>query len=134
MCFVSFLSARLPVSTSVGLLYLSNAAIQLKTKTMWLIHYIMNKGFFVCVSEVLPHCAGVPESTRGFELSGQRHHSSEPTTTAHSCCSSPRTLHAFVLLIVLRVFKGLPGTIGHLEAFKWNTVSLTSYSCAQLWG
>ena len=45
MCFVS---ARLPVSTTVPLLSLSNAAIQLKTKTMWLIHYIMNKGF-LCV-------------------------------------------------------------------------------------
>ena len=93
----------------------------LKPKQCGWFTILWTKAFCVCASEVLPHCAGVPESTRGFELSGQRHHSSEPSTAAHSCCSSPRTPLAFVLLIVLRVFKGLPRTIGHLEAFKWST-------------
>lgn len=43
---------------------------------------------------------------------------------SHSSCTSHRRPVTFVLLIVLHFFKGLAGTIGHLEAFMWRKTNV----------
>lgn len=81
--------------------------------TMWWIYFIMNKAF-VWAAHILNSS---PESSMSsFELSGQRHHRTD-ALFSHSSCTSHQRPVTFVLLIVLHFFKGLAGTIGHLQAF-----------------
>lgn len=47
---------------------------------------------------------------------------------SHSSCTSHQRPVTFVLLIVLSFFKGLAGTIGHLEAFMLRKKQAWSYS------
>lgn len=67
------------------------------------------------LSEVLTRWTGV--QSPGAALNYQVKDITEPTRCSHSSCSSHRRPVTFVLLIVLHFFKGLAGTIGHLEAF-----------------
>ena len=94
------------------------SGVQLKG-TMWWIYFIMNKAF-VWGARILN---GGPESrVRLWTIRSKT--SQNWRAVSHSSCTSHRRPVTFVLLIVLHFFKGLAGTIGHLEAFMWRKTNV----------
>lgn len=95
-----------------------NGGVQLKG-TMWWIYFIMNKAF-VWGAHILN---GGPESRSSFELSGQRHHRTDALFHIHLVPHTGGPSHLSFWLSS-DFFKGLAGTIGHLEAFMWRKTNV----------